>query len=60
MDRLENGLVVAYDKIPKSTQTIDLMAMQKIDQIVQTIDQYRQEIELLWEKLIPTTPPEVK
>jgi hypothetical protein len=27
---------------------------------VKTIDQYRQEIENLWEQLIPTTPPEVK
>jgi polyhydroxyalkanoate synthesis regulator protein len=27
---------------------------------VQTIDQYRQEIEHLREQLIPTTPPEVK
>jgi hypothetical protein len=37
-----------------------LTVTQKIDQIVQTIDQYRQEIEHLWEQLIPTTPPEVK
>jgi hypothetical protein len=36
------------------------MTTQKIDQIVQTIDQYRQEIENLREQLIPTTPPEVK
>jgi hypothetical protein len=34
VDRLEKVLVVAYEKIPKSTATIDLMAMQKIDQIV--------------------------
>jgi hypothetical protein len=34
--------------------------MQKIDHIVQTIDQYRQEIEKLGEQLVPTTPPEVK
>jgi hypothetical protein len=27
---------------------------------VHTIDQYRHEIEYLWEKLIPTTLPEVK
>jgi DNA repair exonuclease SbcCD ATPase subunit len=60
MDRLEQGLVVAYDKIPKSAQTTELTTMQKIDQIVQTIDQYRQEIEHLREQLIPTTPPEVK
>jgi hypothetical protein len=34
--------------------------MQKIDQSVQKIDQYRHEIENLWEKIIPTTPMEVK
>jgi hypothetical protein len=60
VDRLEQGLVVAYDKIPKSAQTTEPTTMQKIDQIVQTIDQYRQEIENLQEQLIPTTPPEVK
>jgi hypothetical protein len=60
VDRLEQGLVVAYDRIPKSTQTTEPTTMQKIDQIVQTIDQYRQEIENLQEQLIPTTPPEVK
>jgi hypothetical protein len=40
-------LVIAYEKIPKSTQTTELTTTQKIDQIVQTIDQYRQEIEHL-------------
>jgi hypothetical protein len=59
-DRLEQGVVVAYDRIPKSTQIAEPTTTQKIDQIVQTIDQYRQEIENLWEQLIPTTPPEVK
>jgi hypothetical protein len=60
VDRLEQGLVVAYDRIPKSTQIEEPTTMQKIDQIVKTIDQYRKEIENLWEQLIPTTPPEVK
>jgi hypothetical protein len=60
VDRLEKELAVAYEKIPKSTQTVKLMVTQKIDQIVQTIDQYRQDIEHLQENLIPTTPPEVK
>jgi hypothetical protein len=27
---------------------------------VQTIDQYKKDIENLWEKCIPTTPPKVK
>jgi hypothetical protein len=38
MDRLEKGVVVSYDKVPKSAQIEDPMTMQKIDQIVQTID----------------------
>jgi catalase len=59
-NRLEQKLVVAYEKIPKNAQMTELMVTQKIDQIVQTIDQYQQEIEHLWEKLTPTTPPEVK
>ena len=37
-----------------------IIVTQNIDQIVQTIDQYQQDIEHLWEKLTPTTPPEVK
>ena len=40
-DILEKELAVAYEKIPKSTQTIELMVTKNIDQIVQTIDQYR-------------------
>jgi hypothetical protein len=57
---LEQKVVVAYEKIPKNAQTTELMVTEKIDQIVQTIDQYQQEIEHLWEHLTPTTPPEVK
>jgi hypothetical protein len=53
-------VVIAYEKIPKNAQTTELTVTEKIDQIVQTIDQYQQEIEHLWEKLTPTTPPEVK
>jgi hypothetical protein len=30
VDRLEQGLVVAYDKIPKSAQTTELTTMQKL------------------------------
>jgi hypothetical protein len=59
-DRLQHGLDVAYEKIPKSVQIENPTMMQKVNQIVQTIDQYRQEIENLWEHFIPTTPPKVK
>jgi FtsZ-binding cell division protein ZapB len=41
-------------------QVAEPNTMQNIDNIVQTIDQYRQEIENLKEKRIPTTPLEVK
>jgi hypothetical protein len=40
-DRLEQGLIVSYDGIPKRSQITKLMMMQKIDQIVKTIDQYK-------------------
>jgi hypothetical protein len=60
MKGLEQKVVVAYEKIPKNAQTTELTATEKIDQIVQTIDQYQQEIENLWEHLTPTTPPEVR
>jgi hypothetical protein len=60
MNRLKQGVAVAYDRVPKSTQIVEPMTTKKTDQIVKTIDQYRQEIENLWEQLIPTTPLEVK
>jgi hypothetical protein len=60
VDRLEKGLFVAYEIIPKSAQTTELTMTQHIDQNVKTIDQYKQEIENLQEQLISTTPPEVK
>jgi hypothetical protein len=41
VDRLEQGLVVAYGKILKSAQMIEPTMTQKIDQIVKKIDQYR-------------------
>jgi hypothetical protein len=41
VDRLEQGLVVANERIPKSAQIVEPMTTQKSDQIVQTIDQYR-------------------
>jgi hypothetical protein len=36
------------------------MVTENIYQVVQTINQYQQEIEHLQEQLKPTTPPEVK
>jgi hypothetical protein len=60
MKGLEQKVVIAYEKIPKTAQTTELTTTEKIDQIVQTIDQYQQEIKNLQEKLTPTTPPEVR
>jgi hypothetical protein len=40
-DRLEQGLIVAYEKIPNSMQTKNLMTTKMIDQIVKTIDRYK-------------------
>jgi hypothetical protein len=60
VNRLKKGLVVAYERKPKSAETTELTTTQNIDHIAHTIDQYRQEIKHLWEQLIPTTPLEVK
>jgi hypothetical protein len=43
-DRMEQGVVVAYDRIPKNVQIKEATTTHKIDHIVQKIDQYRQEI----------------
>jgi hypothetical protein len=56
VDRLERGVVVAYEKISKSVQIAEPITTHKIDQIVKTIDQYRQDIENLQEQLLPTNP----
>jgi hypothetical protein len=39
---IEQKVVVAYEKIPNNVQATELMVKNKIDQIVQTIDQYQQ------------------
>jgi hypothetical protein len=57
---MEQELVAAYEKMTKREHMTKLTLTQHIDQIVQTIDQYKQKIEHLCEHLIPTTPPEVK
>ena len=60
MERIEQGVTIAYERIPNNMQIAEPNTVQKIDHIVQTIDQYRQEIENLRKQLIPTTPREVK
>jgi predicted nucleic acid-binding Zn-ribbon protein len=59
-DRLEQGLTTTYNRIPNNAQATERSAEEKINLIAQTIDQYRQEIEELKERLNPTTPPEVR
>ena len=54
VDRLEWGVVVAYENISKSVQIPKPTTKKKTDQIVQTIDQYRQDIKNLQEQLLPT------
>jgi hypothetical protein len=41
VDRLEQGVTTAYDKIPNSVQIVEPTTTQNIDHIVKTIDQYR-------------------
>jgi len=49
-----------FGKLPATTQGNELLAAEKIDQIVQAIDQYQKEIETLRGQIRPTTPPAVK
>jgi hypothetical protein len=60
VDKLEQGVNSAYERIPNIMQIAKPTTTQKIDHIVQTIDQYRQEIENLKEQLSPMTPSKVK
>jgi hypothetical protein len=60
VDRLKQGVITTYNRIPNHTQVEYPNTTQNIDHIVQTIDKYQQEIENLKEKLIPTTPLVVK
>ena len=47
-------------KLPATTQGNELLAAEKIDEIVQAIDQYQKEIETLRGQIRPTTPQAVK
>jgi hypothetical protein len=39
--RIRGHCTVAYEKIPKNAQMTEIMVIEKIDQIVQTINQYQ-------------------
>jgi hypothetical protein len=60
MNGLEQKVVRTYEKIQKTAQSEELIAVEKIDQITQEIYQYHKKIKSLCEKLTPTTPPEVR
>jgi hypothetical protein len=59
-ERIGQKVVGTYEKTPNIVQRDELIAVEKIDQIAQEIDQYQKEIENLREHLTPTTPPEVR
>jgi uncharacterized coiled-coil DUF342 family protein len=54
---LEQKVVETYEKIPNTAQRAELIVAEKIDQIVQEIDQYQKDIENIHENITPTTPP---
>jgi hypothetical protein len=57
---LEQKVAGTYENIPQVVQSDEITSVENIDRIVQAIDQYQKEIENIWEKFIPTTPPSVK
>jgi hypothetical protein len=59
-DRMEHGVKVDYNCIPDNAQTSEKSAKEKINLIVQTINQYKQEIDELKKRLNPKTPLEVR
>jgi DNA-directed RNA polymerase specialized sigma54-like protein len=58
-DNLEKKLKEVFTRIPDNTQAAMSNAKEQIQIIVQTLEDYKKEIEDLKEKLTPTTPPEV-
>jgi chromosome segregation ATPase len=59
IDKLEHRLTKTYNRIPDNAQAPERSIEEKINLISQTIDQYKQEIEELKERLNPMTPLEV-
>jgi hypothetical protein len=60
MNELECRVEDIFGKLPTTAQGSELPATEKIDQIVQAIDQYQKEIKTLCGQIRPTTPPAVK
>jgi hypothetical protein len=59
-DKIEQGVTTVYNHLPDSMQAESPSTEEKLNNISQTIDHYRKQIEELKEKLTPTTPPEVR
>jgi hypothetical protein len=58
-DNLEKNLTEVYKSIPDCVQAHEVTTEEKIQQIAQTMERYKQEIVDLTEKLTLSTPPEV-
>jgi hypothetical protein len=60
VDKIEQGVTTVYNHLLDNVQAESPMTEEKLNQISQTIDQYRKQIEELKEKLTLMTPPEVR
>jgi oligoendopeptidase F len=60
MEKIEQRLEEVFKTIPDNAQAEELSTEEKIQKIVQAMESYRQEITDLEEKVIPSTPPEIK
>jgi predicted nucleic acid-binding Zn-ribbon protein len=57
---LDQGFTMVYNRIQNSVKVAKRSVEEKINLIAQTINQYRQGIEELKERINPTTPLEVR
>jgi hypothetical protein len=59
-EKLEQRLEEVFQTIPDNALAEELSTEEKIQKIAQAMEGYRQEIIDLAEKVIPSTPPEIK
>jgi hypothetical protein len=59
-NRMEHGLTTVYNHFLDNTQEENKSTKEKLGLISQTIDQYREEIEEIKEKMTPTNPTELR
>jgi predicted nucleic acid-binding Zn-ribbon protein len=60
MERLEERLEEVFQTIPESALARKINAEEKLQTIVQEMDEYKQDIRELVQKITPTTPPEFR